>query len=62
MKNRSVQGAVCALLCLALALCAAGCAKKQPVDLREKLTALAVTDEDLGIAGTYGALSDVEDG
>ncbi len=62
MKNRSFRRAVCVLLCLVLALCAAGCAKKQPVDLREKLSALAVTDEDLGIAGAYSALSDIEDG
>ena len=63
MKNRTFRSGLCAVLCLVLVLSAAGCqAKKQAVNLREKLFALAVTDEDLGIAGAYSALSDIEDG
>ncbi len=61
MKNPSKRR-LAALLVLTLALCSAGCAKKQPVNLREKLAALAVTDEALGIKGAYGALSDIPDG
>ena len=62
MKNRFFKNCLCAVLCLVLAA-SAGCgAKTRPVNLLEKLSALAVSDEDLGIAGRYSALSDIDDG
>ena len=56
----------CALLCALFVLSFAGCGAKKTeadgVDLREKLASLVVTDEALGLAGKYSALSDIRDG
>lgn len=53
---------LCAALCLVLLSCAGCQTKKTDVNLREKLAALAVSEEALGIQGKYAALSDVTDG
>ena len=54
---------LCAALCLVLVLSCFGCqAKKTEVDLREKLAALTVSDEALGLRGKYAALSDITEG
>ena len=63
MKHRCFRCFLCAALCLALALSAAGCqAKGQAVNLPEKLSALTVSDRTLGIEGAFDALSDIADG
>lgn len=63
MTNRSIRSCLCIALCLMLALSSAGCkAKTQEVNLLEKLSALTVSDEALGIADAYAALSDIPDG
>ena len=54
---------ICAVLCSVLALACFGCqAKKTEVNLPEKLAALTVSEEALGIQDQYAALSDVTDG
>ena len=59
MKKRIV----CAALCLLLVLSYVGCAaKKTEVNVIEKLSALTVSDEELGIKDKYAALSDVTGG
>ena len=52
-----------AVLCLVLLLSCVGCSAKKPgVDLRVKLDALTVSDEDLGIKDQFSALSDITGG
>ena len=59
MKKRLLFAA----LCLVLLLSCVGCSAKKPgVDLREKLDALTVSDEDLGIKDQFSALSDITGG
>ena len=59
MKKRIL----CAGLCLLLVLSCVGCAaKKTEVNVIEKLSALTVSDEELGIKDKYAALSDVTGG
>ena len=59
MKKRLLFAA----LCLVLLLSCVGCSAKKPgVDLRVKLDALTVSDEDLGIKDQFSALSDITGG
>lgn len=73
MKKTVLRRLLCALLCAAILAGFAGCKSGQtdPAadavdnaggDLREKMAALTVTDQTLGIAGKYGKLSDIKDG
>lgn len=68
MNRMLWKSVVCALLCAFVVASFAGCGAKGAgsssgsVDVLGKLTSLAVSDEALGIAGKYSALSDIPDG
>ena len=69
MNTNLWKRAVCVLLCALAAATLAGCGAKKSagsasagVDVREKLTSLTVSDEALGVAGKYAALSEIRDG
>ncbi|MBQ7543009.1 MAG: hypothetical protein IJT44_12035 [Clostridia bacterium] len=68
MKESTVKRIVCMILCAVIAVSLAGCGAKKPasepagVNLIEKLTSLMVSDKDLGVAGKYTKLSEIEGG
>ena len=54
---------ICALLCLFMATALFGCSKAAPakeINLRDKLTSLAATDESLGLKGKYNAFDEID--
>ena len=57
---------LCAVLCILIVAAFAGCGAGKPasasVNLIEKLNALTVSDQTLGIAGKYAKLTDIQDG
>ena len=68
MKKTTVKRIASVILCAVIAAALAGCGAKKSasasagVDLIEKLSGLMVSDKELGIAGKYTKLSDIEGG